>query len=114
MLKRKFSDSAPLIVPYVYVNWAFQAVFCVLHLQMAAMQRARFFMLAQADGQFSMHFCLVRTSKNVQMKADNQTFLLHFFPHKLDAWTKSYDVLNETPHVKRLHLEKGFSKCAPL
>ena len=59
-----------------------------------------------------MQFCLVRTNKNVQMKADNQTFLLHFFSHKSDAWTKSYDVLNETPRVKRLCLEKGFSKCA--
>ena len=85
MLKLKFKDSAPLLVPYLYVTWVFQAVFCVCtsltNLNDCFAKGKTFWCLHEQKDSFSMQFCLVRTNKNVQMKADNQTFLLHFFSH---------------------------------
>ena len=84
MLKRKFSDSAPLLVPYVYVNWAFQAVFCVciLHLQiwMTALQRARLFDACTSRRTvFQCSFVLYAPTKMCKWKLTTRPFFCTFF-----------------------------------
>jgi len=44
----------------------------------------------------------------VQIEACNQGYILQFFSLKLELWFRSYDILNETPHI----LSKYSLACA--